>query len=144
MLRLGTAILASVLLGVPRALDARAFGATRSVYVQVSPASPELAAFATELSRALVDEGLSLAAGPAGATLVVDVHALWQSKDDSGSASEAVSLTACDRRGTRLLVLDYPPEARPAAARALLRSLEEGQRLLSQAGRTKAGATPVS
>lgn len=125
MLRLGSAILASVLLGVPRALDARAFGARRSVYIQVAPDSPELTAFAAELSRALVDAGLSPAAGPDGATLVVDVHGLWQSRGGSGPASEAVSFTACDRRRTRLLVLHYPPEARPAAARALLQSLEE-------------------
>lgn len=125
MLRLGSAILASVLLGVPRALDARAFGAARSVYIQVAPGSPELAAFAGALTRALVDAGLSLAAGPAGATLVVDVHGLWRSAGGSGPASEAVSFTARDRRGTRLLVLHYAPEERGAAARALLRSLEE-------------------
>jgi hypothetical protein len=125
VLRLGSAILASVLLGVPRALDARAFGAPRSVYIQVAPDSPELTAFAGELTRALADAGLSLAAGPAGATLVVDVHSLWRSVGGTGPESEAVSFTARDRRGTRLLVLHYAPEARPAAARALLRSLEE-------------------
>jgi hypothetical protein len=122
VLRLGSAILASVLLGVPRALDARAFGAPRSVYIQVAPDAPELTAFAAELSRALVDAGLSVATRPAGATLVVEVHGLWRSA--SGPATEAVSFTARDRRGTRLLVLHYAPEARPAAARALLRSLE--------------------
>ena len=125
MLRLGSALLASVLLGVPRALDARAFGASRSVYIQVAPESPELTAFAAELSRALVDAGFSTATRPAGATLVVDIHALWRSAGGSGPASEAVSFTARDRRGTRLLVLHYAPEARPAAARALLRSLED-------------------
>jgi len=125
VLRLGSALLASVLLGVPRALDARAFGATRSVYIQVAPDSPELTAFAGELSRALAEEGLSAAPGPAGATLVVDVHGLWRAAGGGGAVSEAVSFTARDRRGTRLLVLHYAPEARAAAARALLRSLEE-------------------
>lgn len=128
VLRLGSAILASVLLGLPRALETRAFGAQRSVYIQVAPDSPELAAFAGELTRALADAGLSLATGPAGATLVVDVHGLWRSAGGSGQESEAVSFTARDRRGTRLLVLHYAPEARSVAARALLRSLEERPR----------------
>lgn len=125
VLRLGSAILASVLLGVPRALDTRAFGAPRSVYIQVAPDSPELTAFAAELTRALGDAGLSMAARPTGATLVVDVHSLWRSVGANGPATEAVSFTARDRRGTRLLVLQYAPEARRAAAHALLRSLEE-------------------
>jgi hypothetical protein len=125
VLRLGSAILASVLLGVPRALDARAFGAARSVYIQVAPDSPELTAFAAELTRALGDTGLSTAARPTGATLVVDVHSLWRSVGANGPATETVSFTARDRRGTRLLVLQYAPEVRSAAARALLRSLEE-------------------
>lgn len=125
MLRLGSALLASVLLGVPRALDTRAFGGPRSVYVQVAPDSPELAAFAAELTRALGEAGFSTAARPTGATLVVDVHSLWRSVGGSGAARESVSFTAHDRRGPRLLVLQYAPEARPAAARALLRSLED-------------------
>ena len=125
VLRLGSAILASVLLGVPRALDTRAFGAPRSVYIQVAPDSPELTAFAAELTHALAEAGFSPATRPTGATLVVDVHSLWRSGGENGAAMEAVSFTAHDRRGTRLLVLHYAPDARPAAARALLRSLEE-------------------
>jgi hypothetical protein len=95
------------------------------VYIQVAPDSPELAAFAAEITRALGDAGLSTATRPAGATLVVDVHSLWRSVGGSGPAMEAVSFTARDRRGTRLLVLQFAPAARPVAARALLRSLEE-------------------
>jgi hypothetical protein len=125
VLRLGSAILASVLLGVPRALDTRAFGAPRSVYVQVAPDSPELTAFAAELSRALGGAAFSAATRPGGATLVVDVHGLWRSARGSGEVSEAVRFTARGRGGARLLVLHYRPEARSAAARALLRSLEE-------------------
>jgi len=125
VLRLGSAILASVLLGVPRALDSSAFGAPRSVYIQVAPDSPELTAFAAELSRALGDAGFSTATRPTGATLVVDIRSLWRSAGGSGPATEAVSFTARDRRGTRFLVLQYAPEARPEAARALLRSLDE-------------------
>jgi hypothetical protein len=124
VLRLGSAILASVLLGVPRALDTRAFGSPRSVYIQVAPDSPELSAFGEELSRALADAGVSLATGPAGATLVVDVHGLWLSRGASGGVTEAVRFTARDRNGTRRLVLHYAPESRSAAARALLRALE--------------------
>ncbi len=124
MLRLGSAILASVLLGVPRALDARAFGAPRSVYIEVAPDSPELTAFAAELSRALGDAGFPTATRPGGETLVVEVHALWRAKGGRGSATEAVSFTARDARGTRRLVLHYAPEARRAAARALLRCLD--------------------
>ena len=124
MLRLGSAILASVLLGVPRALDTRAFGAPRSVYIQVAPDSPELAAFAEELSRALAEAGVSVATGPAGATVVVDVHGLWRSVGRTGPVTEAIRFTARDLRGTRRLVLHYAPEDRGAAARALLRSLE--------------------
>ena len=125
-MRLGSAILASVLLGVPRALDARAFGSPRSVYIQVAPDSPELSAFAEELTRALADAGASIATGPAGATLVVDVHGLWRSEGTSGSVTEAIRFTARDRSGTRRLVLHYAPESRAAAAHALLRSLQPG------------------
>lgn len=124
VLRLGSAILASVLLGVPRALDARAFGSPRSVYVEVAPDSPELSAFADELSRALAGAGVSLATGPAGATLVVDVHGLWRSESADWSVTEAIRFTARDRNGARRLVLHYAPELRSAAARALLRSLD--------------------
>jgi hypothetical protein len=124
VLRLGSAILASVLLGVPRALDTRAFGARRSVYIEVAPTSPELQDFAAVLSRALADSGLSMAARPGGATLVVEVHGLWHSTGADGPASEAVRFTVRDRRGTRPLVLHYAPEERPAAARAFLRVLE--------------------
>jgi hypothetical protein len=123
VLRLGSAILASVLLGVPRALDTRAFGSPRSVYIQVAPDSPELAAFGEELSRALAEAGVSLATRAAGATLVVDVHGLWRSEAD-GRVTEAIRFTARDRNGTRRLVLHYAPESRSSAARALLRSLE--------------------
>ncbi len=123
MLRLGSAILASVLLGVPRALDTRAFGSPRSVYIQVAPDSPELSAFGEELSRALAEAGVSLATGPAGATLVVDVHGLWRSQAH-GRVTEAIRFTARDGSGTRRLVLHYAPESRSAAARMLLRSLE--------------------
>lgn len=132
MLRLGSAILASVLLGVPRALDARAFGADRSVYVEAAPESPELAAFAADLLRALSEAGVSRALRPRGATLVVEVHGLWRSGGaGGGAASRAVGFTVRDRRGTRRLVLHYEPEERARAARALLRVLEDDRALES-------------
>jgi hypothetical protein len=124
VLRLGSAILASLLLGVPRALDARAFGSPRSVYVQVAPDSPELSDFALELTRALAGAGASLATAPSRATLVVDVHGLWRSESADGDVTEAIRFTARDARGTRRLVVHYAPESRAEAARALLRSLE--------------------
>jgi hypothetical protein len=124
VLRLGSAILASILLGVPRALDTRAFGSPRSVYVQVAPDSPELSAFALELTRALVGAGVSLASAAHAATLVVDVHGLWRSESADGSVTEAIRFTARDGSGTRRLVLHYAPDSRAAAARALLQSLE--------------------
>jgi hypothetical protein len=125
VLRFGSAILASVLLGVPRALDARSFGAQRSAYIEMAPSSPELEAFAGELSRALAAAGFSMAARPGGPTLVVEVHALWRSRSAGGPASETISFTVRDRQGWRPLILHYAPEERPAAARALLRSLED-------------------
>lgn len=126
MLRLGSAILASVLLGVPRALEGRAFGSPRSGYVQVAPASPELTDFAAELLRAFGDLRFSRPLRAFGATLVVEVHGLWRSLRGNGPASEVVSLTARDGRSTRRLIVRYAREARPEAARALLRSLEDG------------------
>jgi hypothetical protein len=128
VLRLGSAVLASVLLGVPRALDTRAFGATRSVYIQVAPDSPELSAFAGELTRALAEAGVTLATGPSGATLVVDVHGLWRSVGRTGRVTESVRFTAHDHGGTRRLVLHYAPEERGAAARALLQAVEPPRR----------------
>ena len=129
MLRLGSVILTAVLLGVPRALDARAFGSARSVYVEVADPSPELAGFARELSRALEAAGCCLAARPTGATVVVEVHALWK-RTDSGSdprevPSEAIAFTVQDARGRRPLVLYYATGRQAEAARALLRALDE-------------------
>ena len=67
-MRLGSVLLAAVLLGVPRALEARSFGAPRSVYMDVARPAPDLAGFAEELQRALEAAGCRLAARPDGAT----------------------------------------------------------------------------
>jgi hypothetical protein len=129
VLRLGSAILTAVLLGVPRALDARAFGAARSVYVEVEEPSPELAGFAAALSRALAEAGCRVAPRPTGATVVVEIHALWKGVDSRPDGrddySEAIGFTVRDARGRRPLVLHYPAGRQAEAARALLRALDE-------------------
>jgi hypothetical protein len=117
-------VLTAVLLGVPRALDARAFGATRSVYVEVADPSPGLAGFAEELSRALERSGCRVATSPTGATTVVEVHALWRCADSGPDPSEAISFTVRDARGWRPLVLHYQAGREVEAARALLEALE--------------------
>ena len=129
MLRLGSAILTAVLLGVPRALDARAFGAAPSVYVEVADPSPGLAGFAAALSRALAEAGCRVASRPTGATVVVEVHALWKCIDSRSDCredrSEAIGFTVRDACGRRPLVLHYPEGRQAEAARALLRALDE-------------------
>jgi hypothetical protein len=135
VLRLGSMVLTAVLLGVPRALDTRAFGAARSVYVEVADPSPGLAGFADALARALERSGGRLATSPTGATAVVEVHALWRCVDSGPGPSEAVCFTVRDARGRRPLVLHYAAGREAEAARALLRALERPARLES------AGAT---
>jgi hypothetical protein len=119
MLRLGSLVLTGVLLGVPRALEARTFGVQRAVHVEVSPRSPGLDAFARELERALVESSCTVAADRSDATVVVDVRSA-ASISDVGGASESVLLTVRDRAGARPLVLCYPAERAAGAARALL------------------------
>jgi hypothetical protein len=120
---LGSLLLSSVLLGVPRALDARAFGAQRSVYVEVSPQAPELAAFAAALEQALGEGSWRIATHRAAATVVVDVLGVLDAHDRRGRALEAVRLAVHDRRGERRLVLQGIPDDRAAMARTLLERL---------------------
>jgi hypothetical protein len=128
VLRLGSVVLASVLLGVPRALDGRTFGSPRAVCIEVAPGSKELQGFAEDLATAIADAGVSVTSRPGEATLVVEVHGLWRPAGAEGPAAEAVSLSIRGRGGTRPLVLHYAPSDRRAAARALLRRLEDGPR----------------
>jgi hypothetical protein len=124
MRRLGSLVLASVLLGVPRALDARAFGARRPVYVEIAPASPGLLAFGEALSRALADQpGWSLAPGRAQATTVIDVLAVHTGLDVRGRSLEAVTLSVSERGRSRRVVLHTTAGQRDAAARELLARL---------------------
>lgn len=126
MLRLGSIVLASVLLGVPRALDARAFGAQGSVYVEVSPLAPELQAFARELERALLQASFTLAGRRSEAATVVDVLSVARSADEAGRAMQAIGLAARDGRRQRRLVLHYTPGHAAAAVRELLACLAPG------------------
>ncbi len=120
---LGSLLLAGILLGVPRALDTRVFGAQRSVYVEVSPASPELAAFAAALEQALGAGSWQLATRRAVATVVVDVLGVVDAQEGQGRR-EAIRVAVRDRRGERRLVLHGTAGDREGLARLLLARLE--------------------
>jgi hypothetical protein len=123
VLHLGSIVLASVLLGVPRALDARSFGAQGSVYVEVSPAAPELQEFARELERALVRASLTLSARRCEATTVIDVLGVARSAGPEGRTEEAIALATHDGPRQRRLVLHYSRGHAAAAMSELLARL---------------------
>ena len=129
MTRLGSLLLAGVLLGVPRALEARTFGLQRSVYIDVSPLAPELQAFARELEAVLLDGAYALADDPSRATVVIEVHSATTTRTTARSRDEAVLISVRDRSSTRPLILHYPAEQRTAAARSLLDRLGSGRSL---------------
>jgi hypothetical protein len=124
--RLGSLVLASVLLGVPRALQGRAFGARRPVYVEVSPRSPGLLAFGEALERALVSVGWALAPCRTAAVTVVEVLHVASVRDALGRAVEAVTLAVTEGRRVRRILLHAGPDCRDAAARELLARLSPG------------------
>jgi hypothetical protein len=128
VLRLGSIVLASVLLGVPRALESRPFGAQESVYVEVSALAPELQEFARELEQALARASFALAARRSEATTVVDVlgTAHWVQRD--GRPLRAVALVTGHGRRLRPLVVDYTPGGVAPAVRELLACLSAGGR----------------
>ena len=123
MLRLGSVVLAAVLLGVPRALDARAFGVQRSVYLDVAPLAPELQDFAAELKRAIEAGAYALATGPSEATLVVELMNVSRSTRSDGRPMEAACLAIREGTWSRPVVLHYAPGQRANAARRLLQRL---------------------
>jgi hypothetical protein len=123
MLRLGSILLTAVLLGVPRALEARAFGSTRAVHVDVAPQDPELASFAEELDRALAAATHTLAPRPFPATLVVEVHGFARSAPAGEGIRHAVLVSQGRGRTFRPLILDHGPGQRAQAARALIEAL---------------------
>jgi hypothetical protein len=120
--RLGPVVLAAVLLGVPRALDARAFGAQRSVYVELASWPSELQDFAAELERAIEETAYSLAARPSEATVVVEVVNVARTSGSDGGM-EAVAFAVREGQRARPLVLHYAPGQRADAARLLLERL---------------------
>ena len=123
MRHLGSVVLAAVLLGVPRGLDTRAFGAQRSVYVDVAPQSPELTAFVAELERAIGDAACSLASQPTATTTVIEVHNVARAETSPGRPMEAVTLVVREGAAFRPLVLHYTPPGRARAASRLLETL---------------------
>jgi hypothetical protein len=124
MPRLGSLVLAGILLGVPRALDSRAFGAQRTLYVETSQQAPELTAFAAALERALGASPWQPAARRGDATVVVDVLNVASAEDTHHRRMEAISLVVRDRRGPRRLVLHGSPQDREASALLLLEQLD--------------------
>ena len=114
MRHLCSVVIAAVLLGVPRVLDGRSFGAQRSVYVEVAPESPELADLVTELGRAIGGAAYSLASSPSEATLVVELLGVGTSRAADGRSMEAASFTIREGSGSRPVVLHYPPDRRAA------------------------------
>jgi hypothetical protein len=121
--RLGSVVLAAVLLGVPRVLEGRTFGGPRPVYVDVAAEAPELTDLTTELGRAIDGAAYSLTSGPSEATLVVELLGVTTARGADGRLMEAASFTIRDGARSRPLVLHYAPGQRARAARALVREL---------------------
>jgi hypothetical protein len=113
-------VLAAVLLGVPRALEARWFGAQRPVYVDVAPEAPELTGLAHELERAIDRAACSLASRRSEATLVVELVGVSTTTGRDGRRMEAATFLLRDGTRRRPVVLHYPPGGRAGAARALV------------------------
>lgn len=126
-MRIGSLVLASVLLGVPRALDARVFGARRPVCrVEVSPRSPGLLAFGEALERALGGVGSAFAPCRSAAVTVVEVLHVASVRDALGRAAEAITLAVTEGQRVRRILLHARPNGLDAAARALLARLSPG------------------
>jgi hypothetical protein len=120
---LGSVVLAAVLLGVPRALDAGAFGAKPSVYLAVAAMDPRLRAFAAELEWAIGASALTLAAWPGEATMVVELLGVSRSEAPGGRAMEAARFVLHDGPAKRPVILHYAPGQGARAARRLLERL---------------------
>jgi len=120
---LGSVVLAAVLLGVPRVFEGRAFGAQRSVYVEVAPGSPELEDLVTELGRAIEGAAWSLASRRSEATVVVELLGVGTSRGADGRVMEAARFAVREGSESRPVVLHYSPAQRTRAARALVQRL---------------------
>jgi hypothetical protein len=123
---LGSLVLASLLLGVPRALEGRAFGAGRTVCVEVSPDAPDLLAFRDALERALCDAAWTLVPRRAAGTTVIEVHGVRSTRDAHGRRQEAVALTVSGRGRTRRVMASGEAGRRDEIARVLLAGLSPG------------------
>ena len=121
--RLGSVVLAAVLLGVPRALDAGTFGAQPSVYLAVAAMDPGLRDFAAELEWAIGATALTLAAWPGEATMVVELLGVSRSEAEGGRPMEAARFILHEGSVTRPLILHYAPGQGAQAARRLLERL---------------------
>jgi len=121
--RLGSVVLAAVLLGVPRALDAGAFGAQPSVYLAVATMDSRLRAFAAELEWAIGASALTLAAWPGEATMVVELLGVSRSEAPGGRPMEAARFVLHDGPAKRPVILHYAPGQGARAARRLLERL---------------------
>ncbi len=127
MPRLGSLLLASVLLGVPRALQARTFGAPRrAVWVEVCRPAPELSALADAVSEVFAASAWSLASGLSQATTVIEVVGVVSSSDRQGRRVEAFTLSVREGRREQRVVLQGRPEDRAGTARALIARLAYG------------------
>jgi len=125
MLRLGSMLLTAVLMGVPRALDGRAFGTASAtiIHVKVAPHDPDLAALADELERALAAASYELTPVASRATLVVEVHRLAREARPPDGERRALLVTLGEGRARRPIVVEDDPDQRRHAARALLDAL---------------------
>jgi hypothetical protein len=123
VLRLGSVILAAALLGVPRALDTRAFGSPRWVYIDVAPAAPELTDFLAALEKAIDHSAYALAAAPSAATTVIEVGSVTVARASDGRPMEAATLVVREGASARPLVLHYAPPGRARAVSHLLETL---------------------
>jgi hypothetical protein len=124
LLRLGSLVLSSVLLGVPRALEGLSFGRPPSVYVGVETSAADLEALTEELDRALAQACLSRASRRREATTVVELEPLGSKVEGRGRGSRAVAVTVRREGRPRRLVLSFTPGHAAAAARRLLACLE--------------------
>jgi hypothetical protein len=121
--RLGSVVLAAILLGVPRGLDARTFGAQRSVYLDVAPLAPELTDFVAELQSAIGSAAYSLVARASEATVVIEIRNVATAETTEGRPMEAISLVVREGAAARPLILHYSPPRRARAAARLIETL---------------------
>jgi hypothetical protein len=124
MLQIGSALLTAVLLGVPRALETRTFGAaSRPVFVEVSRLDARLADFTAALEREIVAACHRLVGNVRAAPAVVEIHNVWAARKARAPQTEAACVTV--RRGydATPMVVQYVSGCRQAAARTLIQAL---------------------